>query len=191
MKFFLATLVVFFTHSINAAIITFDEFEIPGRLSASFSEPVDIGAYRFTPVDGSFGLSVINFAAQDLPSYSGSAGISTANGSNIVLTRIDGQAFSALSLDIDQVFALDLDISFELTGALAGGGLITQTFSPDTSIGYESLILTGFSNITSLRLGTASLANWDNINLTPVPLPSVIWLFGSGLLGLLGIARRR
>ncbi|MGI9320139.1 MAG: VPLPA-CTERM sorting domain-containing protein [Thiogranum sp.] len=26
---------------------------------------------------------------------------------------------------------------------------------------------------------------------TPVPLPAAVWLFGSGLLGLFGIARRR
>ena len=30
-----------------------------------------------------------------------------------------------------------------------------------------------------------------NANLTPVPVPAAVWLFGSGLLGLIGVARRR
>jgi hypothetical protein len=29
------------------------------------------------------------------------------------------------------------------------------------------------------------------IGLSPVPVPAVVWLFGSGLLGLIGVARRR
>lgn len=32
---------------------------------------------------------------------------------------------------------------------------------------------------------------FDNLLFTPVPLPPAVWLFGSGLLGLVGIARRR
>ena len=31
----------------------------------------------------------------------------------------------------------------------------------------------------------------DGVSLSPVPLPPALWLFGSGLLGLIGIARRR
>ena len=30
-----------------------------------------------------------------------------------------------------------------------------------------------------------------NANLTPVPIPAAVWLFGSGLMGLVGVARRR
>ncbi len=32
---------------------------------------------------------------------------------------------------------------------------------------------------------------FDNLQFTPVPLPPAVWLFGSGLLGLVGIARRK
>ena len=32
---------------------------------------------------------------------------------------------------------------------------------------------------------------WTNLQITPVPIPAAAWLFGSGLLGLLGMARRR
>jgi hypothetical protein len=32
---------------------------------------------------------------------------------------------------------------------------------------------------------------WDDASLTQVPVPAAVWLFGSGLLGLVGVARRR
>jgi len=31
----------------------------------------------------------------------------------------------------------------------------------------------------------------SNVNFQPVPIPAAVWLFGSGLIGLLGIARRK
>ena len=34
-------------------------------------------------------------------------------------------------------------------------------------------------------------AGLDNVELNPIPVPAAVWLFGSGLLGLVGIARRR
>ena len=37
--------------------------------------------------------------------------------------------------------------------------------------------------------GTATVSLAGNV--TPVPLPAAVWLFGSGLLGLVGIARRK
>lgn len=32
---------------------------------------------------------------------------------------------------------------------------------------------------------------WTDFSVTPVPVPAAVWLFGSGLLGLVGIARRK
>ena len=32
---------------------------------------------------------------------------------------------------------------------------------------------------------------YDNLNFAPIPVPAAVWLFGSGLLGLVGVARRR
>ncbi len=60
--------------------------------------------------------------------------------------------------------------------------------------------LTGNGNtgvLQSYILGKASLAANGTLTLTgnsttpPVPLPAAVWLFGSGLMGLVGISRRR
>jgi hypothetical protein len=32
---------------------------------------------------------------------------------------------------------------------------------------------------------------WDDVSLTAVPVPAAVWLFGSGLVGLVGVARRK
>ncbi len=47
--------------------------------------------------------------------------------------------------------------------------------------------------VQSYTLGTASLAANGTLTIkgSPVPLPAAVWLFGSGLMGLVGISRRR
>jgi hypothetical protein len=32
---------------------------------------------------------------------------------------------------------------------------------------------------------------YDNIHFAPVPVPAAVWLFGSGLIGLIGFARKK
>ena len=57
--------------------------------------------------------------------------------------------------------------------------------------GYASL--SGLGSIRSLRItpGANEGLIFDNLNFTVVPVPTAVWLLGSGLLGLLGIARRK
>ena len=50
------------------------------------------------------------------------------------------------------------------------------------------------SAITSVTFRVTGVQNMDSIidNITAVvPVPAAVWLFGSGLLGLVGIARRK
>jgi len=55
--------------------------------------------------------------------------------------------------------------------------------STDISIGNANFLENGGFN------GTVTNADFDNISI--VPVPAAVWLFGSGLLGLVGIARRK
>jgi hypothetical protein len=44
---------------------------------------------------------------------------------------------------------------------------------------------------TSSTAGSGGLAHFAEVRLTAVPIPAAAWLFSSGLLGLIGIARKR
>ena len=48
-------------------------------------------------------------------------------------------------------------------------------------------------NLTSVDFTTVGgqSAGIDNIVVSSVPLPAAVWLFGSGLLGLIGIAKSK
>lgn len=55
--------------------------------------------------------------------------------------------------------------------------------------GYTRVVF-GFNNLTSESvIDNASVINFGSVS--AVPVPAAVWLFGSGLLGLVGVARRK
>ncbi|HEY9150237.1 MAG TPA: flocculation-associated PEP-CTERM protein PepA [Gammaproteobacteria bacterium] len=82
-------------------------------------------------------------------------------------------------------------------------GYDTSVFHPDTIIAGSSVFtlqLTDgnnqFSGVSSVQgnsvdSGDFLLSADGNLTLAAVPVPAAVWLFGTGLLGLLGMARRR
>jgi len=48
-----------------------------------------------------------------------------------------------------------------------------------------------YLGVTGLGAGSAIEGYWIDLSATAVPIPAAVWLFGSGLLGLIGIARRK
>ena len=74
------------------------------------------------------------------------------------------------------------------TGGSAPGNLVTQA---TMGINWGAV---NSSAITSVTFRVTGVQNMDSIidNITAVvPVPAAVWLFGSGLLGLVGIARRK
>jgi len=78
-------------------------------------------------------------------------------------------------------------------GPLFGAGDVwnnfttTTTLGPDVSGGVTLLLKSGCGGAPSC----VSDAYFDNVSMTVVPVPAAVWLFGSGLLGLVGVARRK
>ena len=70
-------------------------------------------------------------------------------------------------------------------GGLAGDPVIQDTVT-FTFNGASGLLVSDISNV-SFQYGT----DFAESNIPGVPVPAALWLFGSGLLGLAGVARRR
>jgi hypothetical protein len=79
------------------------------------------------------------------------------------------------------------------------GGAFTDTKHPELlafyglpDIGYVGGLNISFSTTANMgNLFTSDqIFSGDIIN-QPVPVPAAVWLFGSGLIGLVGVARRK
>ena len=84
----------------------------------------------------------------------------------------------SITLSGDNSFSLGMDWS----AGYYGDSNATLISSPDTYL----IIFDGLDG-SGAKISGNTLA----VDLAPVPVPAAVWLFGSGLLGLVGIARRR
>lgn len=88
---------------------------------------------------------------------------------------------SAITADLSSLFAT---FTGPLSGELNIGGLATGTYDPLT--GHFTLSWTRVINVDSMSFDLVGGAD-----VAPVPVPAAAGLFATGLLGLLGAARRR
>ncbi|MEJ2687097.1 MAG: VPLPA-CTERM sorting domain-containing protein, partial [Gammaproteobacteria bacterium] len=82
---------------------------------------------------------------------------------------IDGPGVSGVGKSSGLDFG---NAAIPLTITFSNGGSVTANFAPDSSLGSYG---------SSLSIAAPAT----------VPLPGAVWLFGSGLVGLAGLARRR
>lgn len=185
---------LFFT-STNAAIIDVSELNVDS-ITISISSPVfsQTDTIVFTPPDtwtmgvyqgeitdfntGSINLFVESTGAYGSPPSSGT--VDTSLGTiDLNLSDIHMTVTGLLSGDFDlwdsgsSSFAIDSNSYNSVTGEFLYGWSDTATL-------YYSLLPYNVDYSIEVA-GTAST----------VPVPAAVWLFGSGLLGLIGIARRK
>jgi hypothetical protein len=60
-----------------------------------------------------------------------------------------------------------------------------------TPFNIDEPLLEGHYEIRAKHLGPGIMEYTYAIEVSPVPLPAAMWLFGSGLIGLIGVARRK
>ena len=75
-----------------------------------------------------------------------------------------------------------------------GGTGCSLALSPisDGPLLHPAGVSTDIGILLSFDLSAGDTVTFNTrFEVTPVPVPAAIWLFGSGLLGLVGVARRR
>lgn len=86
---------------------------------------------------------------------------------------IQGSGLATGVFQQDLPYGLELDASKPITFDFTGTGI--------TNLTDDGVYLTGFN-----LAGTGTITG----TLVPVPVPAAVWLFGSGMLGLVAVARR-
>jgi len=110
-----------------------------------------------------------------------------------------GRVFDAFGTGAT-MFGLDLnDLGFgddvlRITVVGTSGTLTVEqtTGSLNGFVGFQDAL--GLTSVTFFNLGYGGGSynyGFDNVTTGIVPIPAAVWLFGSGLLGLIGIARRK
>jgi len=76
-----------------------------------------------------------------------------------------------------------------------GFGSILDTSIDTTNNWSEISTISGIGSISQIDVtlfeGSLTSFVFDYENVAPVPVPAAVWLFGSGLIGLVGVARRK
>ena len=177
--------------NVLAVQIDFEDLALPGTGSTPRGPSYSKDGFTISVANGE--LYTHN---SDDPGYRGSTAMYFGlQGVDGTLTANHGGAFTLKSIDLAEVNSGNAEFTF--TGYLQGGGTVTRYVRLDgvytqgpLGSGFETFDFTDFQNVTSVVWQNSKpFHQFDNIVVTPIP--AAVWLFGSGLLGLVGLARRR
>jgi len=169
-----------------ATTVSFEDLSSP--LAATSSALVSSG-YQFTTTDLHGIYDASNYGA--------------SNGTHFLVYRSSGvgtESFAAVSGTTFNLNSIDLGgwlnfgstpLSIDITGYRTIGGNVVNTVSVAPGV-FASYNLTGFTNVTSVSLGSfaGAYVAVDNINVSPVPEPETLAMLLAGL-GLVGWTARR
>ncbi len=158
---------------------------VSSQLHASFSGPALDGV---SPVQGNAQF-YWTFSLDSIYQYSIAFTITSLN--DPMAGTVEGLppyfAFSSVLVELLS------DNSPDQTFVALGGGIANSSLSGTLSAGDYAIL--AYAHADSLGASSSASVSSDlQFTLTPaapVPLPPALWLFGSGLLGLIGVARRR
>ena len=100
----------------------------------------------------------------------------------------DGQQQAGIffsSFDPGEFARINFDLDYLASPDASGGDIVNTTL---TAVFSNGLVLAQKLVLNSVTIGGDT---YSYSTVTPVPLPAAVWLFGSGLLGMLGMRRFR
>lgn len=185
-KFF-AVIFAIYLNSAQAATLSVDM--VPGA---------NVDGSLTTTAGSFFDVNVLINDAQDLAGFQFELGFDSSilQAASIV----SGNIFGADTFSIDSTINADTINFSELSMALVGNNVSTATLLATITFqavgaGISVLDLNQINSILSDSIGDpispVSINNGELISVAAVPVPGVIWLYGSGLIGLIGMAKRR
>ena len=164
-------------------------------LAACFSS-VDAAPISFNFSQGGFfeGASITGmFAGEDLDS-NGQLSSFAGEVSNFVMSFSGNSLAPSFSLGFSDLYGLVYDLDGGLLGDgvtldVEGIGAAAGSYNYVTGQGATGGIDSGWVDV---YIGAStSTSTSSELVLASTPIPAAVWLFGSGLLGIIGIARRK
>ena len=141
-------------------------------------DPVTGTTTLIAPVTGATGVEALAFAPNGTLYAAGSPDTLSASGSLYTLDPVTGVLSLIADLGVNDVDAMTYGPDGFLYAADSEGGSTSDLYQINPADG--TLINLGNTGILELN-GIAAI----------VPNPAAVWLFGSGLIGLIGVAKRK
>jgi hypothetical protein len=111
-----------------------------------------------------------------------------------IFSNTPGELFTLQSIDLAMVAAASGSSPLRIEAQFQAGNSISDQLTVTNNWQTFSLP-NNFVNMTELRIfdcpGCGGIFGMDNLVIQTVPIPPAVWLFGSGLIGLVGMARRK
>jgi len=128
-------------------------------------------------------------------------GSSTINNGELIIINHSGFIFPEPRPETDAGTTYQYSLDVNLVNNLSGGGKVTvggETIwvpSYDTGLFSGTIVATDTAGLVfNFLTPYTGRAEFDSVSIKAIlatPLPAAVWLFGSGLLGLIGIARKK
>ena len=153
----------------HAAVIDFEQLASAGPHFMNLGPTYEEDGFTIRNLQVLNKLAFRTAQSGNVTAYPGSAALfNNFNGGVTELTRTDGKPFDLFSIDFSEIDRERLGpTSVTVTGNIAAGGSVSVTLALDGVFGFETLVLPGFSALTSVtwlqvRLFTSSITSPRN-----------------------------
>jgi hypothetical protein len=199
-KNFIISTVAILAVSTTAQAVTIDFESLQHNGVSSVNVGITYSEDDFTITKGAGESSDFATWGTNADQFTGSTAMfNNTVGGITILEQDGGGAFSVESIDLAELLGPSV-AHVVFTGTLDGGlGTVAQSFTLDgIAFGAETFDFSlAFAGLVQLEWAQAfPFHQFDNIVLTgspmpAVPVPAAFWLFGTALIGFIGISRRR